>query len=115
MPYIKDEAAEVLSQIYGWKPFSRKHFESRFTRFYEDYWLPKRFGFDKRRAHFSSLIMTKQLSRKLALKRIEKTEMSPELRKKEFAYIAKKLAFSELELKVLFKQVKEMSQLFFTL
>ena len=73
--YIKKDAENELKNRFGWQPFLHKHHESRFTRFYEDYWLPRRFGFEKRRAHFSSLIMTEQMSRDEALKRISKPEM----------------------------------------
>ena len=54
--YIKADAEVELNKFCGWKKFKHKHHESRFTRFFEDYWLPNKFGFDKRRAHFSSLI-----------------------------------------------------------
>ena len=82
--YIKEEAEIELKNRFGWQPFLHKHHESRFTRFYEDYWLPRRFGFEKRRAHFSSLIMTKQMSRDEAMKRISKPEMSEQFLLQEF-------------------------------
>jgi len=63
VPYIKKDAEKLLMDKFGWEPFLHKHHESRFTRFYEDYWLPKKFGFQKRRAHFSSLILTGQMKR----------------------------------------------------
>ena len=75
IPYIKLDAEKLLMDKYGWEPFQHKHHESRFTRFYEDYWLPRRFGFEKRRAHFSSLIMTGQMTREQALDRISLPEM----------------------------------------
>jgi N-acetyl sugar amidotransferase len=56
VPYIKKDAERLLNEKYGWEPFQHKHHESRFTRFYEDFWLPRKFGFEKRRAHFLSLI-----------------------------------------------------------
>ena len=40
-------------------------------RFYEAYWLPNKFGFDKRKVHFSSLILTEQMTREKALKRLQ--------------------------------------------
>ena len=46
---------QELVDRFGWQRYAHKHYESRFTRFYEAYWLPSKFGFDKRRAHFSSL------------------------------------------------------------
>ena len=76
VPYVKREAEDELESRFGWKRFQHKHHESRFTRFYEDYWLPRRFGFQKRRAHFSSLIMTCQMTRDQALDRISRPEMN---------------------------------------
>ena len=65
--YNKEKAKELLINKYGWKPYPQKHFESRFTSFYEGYWLFNRFGFDVRRVQYSSLILTKQISRDQAL------------------------------------------------
>ena len=100
--YIKKDAERLLNKKFGWEPFLHKHHESRFTRFYEDFWLPKKFGFDKRRAHFSSLILTKQMTRREALNRIENPEMSTEFHKQEFEYIANKLCLTKNELKKIF-------------
>ncbi len=96
--YRKLEAEHELASKYGWEPFKHKHHESRFTRFYEDYWLPKRFNFHKRRAHFSSLIMTNQMTREMALERIKDPEMDEFFLKKEFSYIASKLEIEESDL-----------------
>jgi len=104
--YIKKNAEKELNDKFGWQPFKHKHHESRFTRFYEDYWLPRRFGFDKRRAHFSSLIMTKQMTRDEALKRISHPEMDENFLKQEFEYIAHKLDLSKNELQELFELPK---------
>jgi hypothetical protein len=87
---------------FGWEPFQHKHHESRFTRFYEDYWLPRKFGFEKRRAHFSSLILTGQMTRQEALDRISKPELSEEFLQKEFDYVADKLDLSRAELQEIF-------------
>ena len=59
---IKEEAMQELVDRFGWQKYAHKHYESRFTRFYEGYWLPTKFGYDKRRAHFSSLILTEQMT-----------------------------------------------------
>jgi N-acetyl sugar amidotransferase len=72
VPYIKSDAEKLLNEKFDWQPFQHKHHESRFTRFYEDFWLPRKFGFEKRRAHFSSLILTNQMSREQALERISR-------------------------------------------
>ncbi|MDC0236209.1 N-acetyl sugar amidotransferase [Candidatus Pelagibacter sp.] len=99
--YIKKDAEEELYKKFGWQSFKHKHHESRFTRFYEDFWLPKRFGFDKRKAHFSSLIMTQQMSREEALKRISSPELDEHFLKQEFEYVARKLDLSKDELQQL--------------
>lgn len=102
IPYVKKDAEEELESRFGWQRFQHKHHESRFTRFYEDYWLPRRFGYEKRRAHFSSLIMTNQMTREAALERISRPEMDEDFLRQEFHYIAKKLDLSVEELNKLF-------------
>ena len=102
VPYLKKEAEERLNNLYGWEKFQHKHHESRFTRFYEDYWLPKKFGFEKRRAHFSSLIMTGQMTREAAISRISHPEMSDSFLRQEFEYVANKLGLTVDELQEIF-------------
>lgn len=105
--YVKADAESELERLFGWKRFQHKHHESRFTRFYEDYWLPRRFGFEKRRAHFSSLIMTGQMTREQALDRISHPEMDEHFLKQEFEYVAHKLGLSVAELQQLFDMPKK--------
>lgn len=107
VPYIKKDAENELEKRFGWQRFKHKHHESRFTRFYEDYWLPRRFGYEKRRAHFSSLIMTKQMTRDEALDRISRPEMDEHFLKQEFEYVAHKLGLSVAELQELFDMPKK--------
>lgn len=102
IPYIKADVEKLLAEKFGWESFQHKHHESRFTRFYEDYWLPKKFGYQKRRAHFSSLILTGQMTREVALERVAKPELSEDFLKKEFEYVADKLDLSVSELKGIF-------------
>lgn len=102
VPFIKKDAEKELNELYGWLPFQHKHHESRFTRFYEDYWMPRKFDFHKRRAHFSSLIMTNQMTRDGALERISKPEMDEHFLKQEFEYVANKLGVSVKELQDIF-------------
>ena len=103
VPFIKKEAEDELQRRFGWKRFQHKHHESRFTRFYEDYWLPRKFGFHKRRAHFSSLIMTGQMTREQALERISRPEMDEHFVPQEFEFVANKLGLSVGELKAIFE------------
>lgn len=104
VPYVKKEAESELERKFGWKKFQHKHHESRFTRFYEDYWLPRKFGYQKRRAHFSSLIMTGQMTREDALTRLSTPEMSEQFLKQEFEYVAHKLDLTVDQLQHIFDQ-----------
>jgi hypothetical protein len=106
-PYIKAEALNLLEQEYGWKPYSQKHFESRFTRFYEGYWLPERFGFDTRRVQFSSLILTGQMTREAAITKLQTPAYDSESIDQEFEYIATKLGVSVDELRSYFTMPKK--------
>ena len=100
--FFKKDAEELLTRKFGWQSFQHKHHESVFTRFYESFWLREKFGFDKRKAHFSSLIMTGQASRDLLLKRLETSELSEVATKNEFDFIADKLNITVEELNELF-------------
>ena len=103
VPYNKKEVEELLFEKFGWEKFQHKHHESRFTRFFEDFWLPRKFGYQKRRAHFSSLILTGQMTREEALNRVAKPELSEEFLQKEFEYVAEKLDLTKQELQELFE------------
>lgn len=107
IPYYKEAAMQELVDRFGWQRYPHKHYESRFTRFYEGYWLRKRFGYDKRRAHFSSLILTDQLSRDEALERIAQDPYSAEQVKQDFEYIATKLGIEVAELQAMFDAPKK--------
>lgn len=107
VPYVKKDAEDELARRFGWQRFKHKHHESRFTRFYEDYWLPRRFGYEKRRAHFSSLIMTGQMTRDEALSRIAKPEMDEHFLTQEFEFVAHKLDLSVDGLRQLFEQPRK--------
>ena len=102
LPYVKSEAEATLEKLFGWEKFQHKHHESRFTRFFEDYWLPRKYGFDRRRAHFSSLILTGQMERERALERISKPELDEHFLNCEFEYVAHKLDLTVDELREIF-------------
>ena len=99
IPYFKSLAIEELTSTYDWKPYPQKHFESRFTKFFESYWLPTRFGNDMRRKQLSSLILTGQLTRDAALSQLESSPYDPAQVNSEFAYIASKLSISVEDLR----------------
>lgn len=98
MPYNKNMAIETLSKEYGWTAYPQKHFESRFTKFYEGYWLPTRFGYDTRRVQFSSLIVTGQMTRDEALMELKKSPYDKKTIKDDIKFVANKLGISTDEL-----------------
>jgi len=98
MPYLQEEAMQLLVDKFGWQSYPQKHFESRFTKFYESYWLPKRFGYDTRKVQYSSLILTGQMTREQALEKLKKPAYDESTIKEEFEYVATKLGISIDEL-----------------
>lgn len=98
VPYSKSIAIDTLSKHYGWQAYPQKHFESRFTKFYEGYWLPSRFGFDTRKVQYSSLILTKQMQRTEAEEKLKLPAYDIDTIDDDFSYIAKKLGINNDEL-----------------
>jgi len=94
LSYNKQKALKELKDKVGYKEYGRKHGESRFTKFFQNYYLPTKFGYDKRRAHLSSLIVSGQISREDALLELQKSLYDPIELNEDKAYIAKKLAIS---------------------
>lgn len=97
MPYIKSEALQELKDKVGYKEYARKHGESVFTKFFQNYWLPMKFDYDKRKPHLSSLIVAGQMTRQQALEELEKTLYDEKELKEDKEYIAKKLGVSDEE------------------
>ena len=98
VPYVKAEAIRLLVNEFAWQPYPQKHFESRFTKFYEGYWLPKKFGYDTRRVQYSSLIVTNQMTREEALEKLSRPSYDEGTIAQDFVYVATKLGISVEEL-----------------
>ncbi len=98
IPYTKTDAMTLLATKFGWQPYPQKHFESRFTRFYESYWLPEKFGFDTRRVQYSSLILTGQMDRREALEKLQSPAYDPETIHHDMEFVATKLGIGVDEL-----------------
>lgn len=94
LDYVKAEAKAHLEAHYGWRDYGGKHHESIYTRFCQGYLFPVKFGFDKRRAHLSSLICSRQVSREEALRILEQPACPPEVQQSDREYVAKKLGLS---------------------
>lgn len=93
--YDKEQAIQTLEKELGWRYYGAKHYESRFTKFFQAYYLPLRFGYDKRKAHLSSLIVSGQMTRVEALQEMEK-ELYPQAQLREDKeFVLRKLGLSE--------------------
>lgn len=95
--FDKNEAILVLENELGWRNYEEKHFESIYTRFFQGYLLPEKFGIDKRIAHYSSLIVSGQLSRSDALDALQNNSYSSQKADQDIEYISKKLNLSQDE------------------
>jgi hypothetical protein len=99
--YRKDDAIEKMKREMGWQYYGGKHYESRFTKFYQSYYLPVKFNFDKRRAHLSSLIISGQISRNDAVEKIKENVYSENEIGNDLEYVAKKLDWSPDEFRAI--------------
>ena len=101
MDYNKDEAKKIIQKEFSWRDYGGKHYESIFTRFYQGYVLKEKFGYDKRKAHLSNLILSGQITREEALQEIAKPAYNSELLKQDFEYVAKKFDMTPDKLKAI--------------
>ena len=92
--YKKNEVKKQLQSELGWRDYGGQHYESVFTRFYQEYILPNKFNIDKRKPHYSNLICAGELSREDALADLRKPTYDPALQLEDKAFVAKKLGFS---------------------
>jgi N-acetyl sugar amidotransferase len=104
IPYNKFKAKQKLMEELSWKDYGGKHYESKFTKFYQAFILPTKFGVDKRKAHLSTLICSGQISRQQALEEMELPLYNKLDFKNEKAFVIKKLGFNEFEFDELMKQ-----------
>lgn len=101
MPYLYEDAKRDITESVGWRDYGGKHYESVFTRYFQGYYLPHKFGYDKRLAHYSSLVLSDQITRDQALALMESTNYPEQLRKQDHEFIAKKLGLTVDELEAL--------------
>lgn len=95
--FNKTEAMKILEQELGWRYYGGKHYESIYTRFYQGYILPTKFGYDKRRSHLSSLICSGETTRDAALKELDKPTYQPTMQEEDREYVVKKLGLTDDE------------------
>jgi N-acetyl sugar amidotransferase len=97
LDYVKRDAKKLLQEKLCWKDYGGKHYESIYTRFYQGYILYRKFGYDKRRSHFSSLICSGEMTREEALRELKNEPYPVEMQKEDKEYIIKKFCLTEKE------------------
>jgi N-acetyl sugar amidotransferase len=95
--YRKEEAKALLQKELGWEYYGGKHHESIYTRFYQGYLLPRKFGVDKRYGHLSDLIKAGQMTREEALAEMKQPPYPEELQLQDVQYVCKKLGFTRAQ------------------
>ncbi|MCG3189377.1 MAG: hypothetical protein LKCHEGNO_01751 [Burkholderiaceae bacterium] len=100
-PYDKSSAIRELEAEIGWRAYGRKHGESLFTKLFQNYYLPTKFGYDKRRPHLSSLIVSGQMTRDEAMAELAQPLYEPHELDTDIAYFCKKLRITRQEFETL--------------
>lgn len=95
--YVKKDVKRTIQEKLDWKDYGGKHYESIFTRFYQGYILVEKFGIDKRKMHFSTLICSGQMTRQEALEELKKPPYDPQQLEEDKEYVLKKFGLSEKE------------------
>ena len=93
--YQKESAMQTIQSRLGWAYYGGKHYESIYTRFFQSYVLPRKFGIDKRRAHYSNLVMSGQTGRDAALRALDEPAYHEQGLKDDLAYAIKKLSLTD--------------------
>lgn len=98
VPYLKNEATSLLKSKYGWEEYENKHYEDILTRFIEGWWMPKKFGYDKRKCYFSSLILTGQMTRDEAIIELANPPYDEKIAMEDFEYVCNQLNITQDEM-----------------
>lgn len=97
LPYKKESALSEIKKDLGYREYEQKHYESIYTRFFQSYILPKKFNIDKRKAHFSVLILNGQMTREDALEQLKTPPISEQKLQIDKEFVLKKLGLTECE------------------
>jgi len=97
MPFDKAKAVSELEASIGWRSYGCKHGESVFTKFFQNYYLPTKFGYDKRKPHLSSLVVSGQMTREEALLKLEEPLYDQNEIEMDIVYFCKKLRINRVE------------------
>jgi len=105
--YVKKDAMDILQREIGFAYYGSKHYESIYTRFFQGYILPRKFGYDKRKGHLSSLVCSGEMTREEALQELEKPPYPLDMQEADRVYVIKKLGLTEDEFERIMKLPKK--------
>lgn len=92
--YDREKATKILQTKLAWRSYGGKHYESAYTKFFQAYILPTKFGFDKRKAYLSSMICSGQMTRVQALRELKKPLYDKQKLADDKIYVAKKFGLT---------------------
>lgn len=92
--YVKADAVQLLQRELGWRSYGGKHHESVYTRWYQGWFLPSRFGYDKRKTHLSSLICSGEITREAALDTLRQPAYPEDMQRSDTDYVIKKFGLT---------------------
>jgi len=104
MPYVKDEAIALLERELGFRYYGGKHFESRFTKWQQLYYRPRKFGYDERRPYLSSMILSGQMTREQALEALAGDGVNERQAEEDTEFVLNKLSISRREFNQIIEQ-----------
>lgn len=97
LDYDKNKVKEILMKELDWRDYGGKHYESVFTRFYQGYILPKKFGVDKRKAHLATMVASRLITREEALRELSQPTYDEKLQLEDLDYVIKKFGLTKEE------------------
>lgn len=102
--FKKEEAVNILERDLGWRNYGGKHYESVYTRFYQSYILPNKFNIDKRKPHYTCLMVsTGEITRDKALEDLKQPTIDLKSAEEDLNYVIKKLGISRTEFEDIMK------------
>jgi N-acetyl sugar amidotransferase len=107
LPYVKEDAMKELKESMGWEYYGGKHYESIYTRFFQAYILPVKFGYDKRKSHLSSLIVSGQMTREAALEEMKKDIYPKEILREDMEYVLSKFDMTKDDFETIMSMPKK--------
>jgi N-acetyl sugar amidotransferase len=90
-------AFDELNKVCGYKSYGNKHCESTLTKFLQVYYLPLKFKIDKRKSHYSSMIVSGQMTRDEAIDRLSEPLYDEKEIGQDIDFIMKKIGITRNE------------------